>query len=151
MISQLMVFMIRQSKSLHPSPFVSSPRHLASAAPPHSALFAVAVRPHQPPRNRRLSTSGPTCASAGSQASGPSNEEPLPFSEYTAEANSAYWTTRPVAVAKRLIQVTTALGSWLAVANFGGGGIEQRADKLRRILTTLGPAYVKIGQAVSSR
>ena len=52
---------------------------------------------------------------------------------------------------------TPIAGSWLMegrLTNRGAGQQELtdvRADKLRRLLTELGPAFVKIGQAVSSR
>ena len=84
-------------------------------------------------------------------------DEELPFSVYTPEANAAHWQTRPVAVATRTLQIAAALGSWLMEGRVTNRGASQqqltdvRADKLRRTLTDLGPAFVKIGQAVSSR
>ncbi|PSC70755.1 putative aarF domain-containing kinase chloroplastic [Micractinium conductrix] len=57
----------------------------------------------------------------------------------------------------RGVQIAAALGSWFMegrVTNRGAtaqGLTDIRADKLRTLLTDLGPAFVKIGQAVSSR
>ena len=75
----------------------------------------------------------------------------LPFVEYTATENSAFWETRPVAVAKRLTEVGASLGTWFASGVILGEPSTERASRLRSILTSLGPAYIKIGQAVSSR
>ena len=81
----------------------------------------------------------------------------VPFTTYTPEENSAYWQTRPVAVVKRTLQVAAAFAGWAATARPWGaraGTAElsaQRAEMLRRLLTDLGPAFVKIGQAVSAR
>jgi aarF domain-containing kinase len=83
-------------------------------------------------------------------------DDDLPFTEYSDAANSEYWSKRPVSVAKRFLQVGSVLGSWFASGRvFGTEGdskrVAQRAERLRRILTSLGPAYIKIGQALSSR
>lgn len=78
-------------------------------------------------------------------------DDEVPFQEYSPSANAAYWNTRPVTVVKRVIQVSSALGSWVVSGRFGGAIPAERAEKLRRILTDLGPAFIKIGQAVSSR
>ena len=75
---------------------------------------------------------------------------------YTHEKNADYWQTRPVTVAARLAEVGASLGVWFAggLAS-GAAGIstdpKRRAGRLNEILTRLGPAYIKIGQAVSSR
>lgn len=84
-------------------------------------------------------------------------DDELPFSVYTPEANAAHWQQRPVAVATRTLQIAAALGSWLMEGRVTNRGASQqqltdvRADRLRQTLTDLGPAFVKIGQAVSSR
>jgi len=75
----------------------------------------------------------------------------VPFVEYTAMENSAFWETRPVAVAKRLTEVGASLGTWFASGVILGEPSTGRASRLRSILTSLGPAYIKIGQAISSR
>lgn len=62
-----------------------------------------------------------------------------------------------MAVVTRTLQISAALGSWLMEGRLTNRGAsaqaltDARAAKLRRLLTQLGPAFVKIGQAVSSR
>jgi aarF domain-containing kinase len=68
-----------------------------------------------------------------------------------------YWGRRPVAVFTRIIQLLSIAGGFL-----GGVGIDlltgkskenevKRAIELRNIMTSLGPAYIKLGQALSIR
>lgn len=82
-----------------------------------------------------------------------SQGEEVSFTEYSPAANAEYWSTRPVTVIKRIIQVGSTLGGWVAKGRFHRGEAipAQRADTLRSILTDLGPAFIKIGQALSSR
>ncbi|PRW57519.1 putative aarF domain-containing kinase chloroplastic [Chlorella sorokiniana] len=110
------------------------------------------ARSARPPR-RSLAAS----ATSGSKFGALPNEPELPFAVYTPEENAAYWQTRPVAVVTRTLQISAALGSWLMEGRLTNRSAGQqqltdvRADKLRHLLTELGPAFVKIGQAVSSR
>lgn len=78
-------------------------------------------------------------------------DDEIPFTEYTHDVNSSYWEVRPVAVTKRLAQVGASLGVWFASGAIMGEDPKGRASRLNTILTNLGPAYIKIGQAVSSR
>ena len=78
-------------------------------------------------------------------------DEEVPFSEYNHEVNAEFWSTRPVTVSTRLARVGASLGTWFLAGKVLGESPEDRASKLRDILTELGPAYIKIGQAVSSR
>ena len=80
-------------------------------------------------------------------------KEEVSFTEYSPSANADYWSRRPVTVIKRIIQVGSALGGWIASGKLPRGEAipAQRADTLRSILTDLGPAFIKIGQALSSR
>lgn len=97
--------------------------------------------------------------SESSMATRPVNlAEDVPFTSYSHDQNAAYWSTRPVTVAKRLVEVGSAFGSWLAAGKLPmlrtsnhQERIARRAESLRRLLTGLGPAYIKIGQAVSTR
>jgi predicted unusual protein kinase regulating ubiquinone biosynthesis (AarF/ABC1/UbiB family) len=76
---------------------------------------------------------------------------------YNPENIAAYYGSRPLKVLRRIIAVLTpaisfALGIWwdskrgVVVKND-----RRRAIQLRQILTKLGPAYIKIGQALSTR
>jgi aarF domain-containing kinase len=82
-----------------------------------------------------------------------SQGEEVSFTEYSPGANAEYWSTRPVTVIKRIIQVGSTLGGWIAKGRLRRREAipAQRADSLRSILTDLGPAFIKIGQALSSR
>ncbi|KAK9810297.1 hypothetical protein WJX72_008275 [[Myrmecia] bisecta] len=75
---------------------------------------------------------------------------------YDPALNSAYWATRPVQVTKRTLQIGAAFSRWLLQSRLQKDSRSdrltgQQAETLRQILTDLGPAFVKIGQAVSSR
>ncbi|PMB04574.1 hypothetical protein CI594_04435, partial [Fischerella thermalis CCMEE 5196] len=76
---------------------------------------------------------------------------------YNPENIATYYSSRPLKVLRRIITVLTpairfALGIWwdskrgIVVKND-----RRRAIQLREILTRLGPAYIKIGQALSTR
>ncbi|KAL9237822.1 hypothetical protein vseg_012325 [Gypsophila vaccaria] len=70
---------------------------------------------------------------------------------------SAYWGKRPRAVATRIIQLLSVAGGFLShllwdVINKKVKENEvARAIELREIVTSLGPAYIKLGQALSIR
>ncbi|XWS35106.1 hypothetical protein CRYUN_Cryun21dG0097800 [Craigia yunnanensis] len=70
---------------------------------------------------------------------------------------SAYWGKRPRAVATRIIQLLSVAGGFLSrlaldVINKKVKENEvSRAIELREIVTSLGPAYIKLGQALSIR
>ncbi|CAF2153155.1 unnamed protein product [Brassica rapa] len=70
---------------------------------------------------------------------------------------SAYWGKRPRAVASRVIQLLSVAGGFLSrlavdVINKKVKENEvSRAIELREIVTSLGPAYIKLGQALSIR
>jgi predicted unusual protein kinase regulating ubiquinone biosynthesis (AarF/ABC1/UbiB family) len=84
-------------------------------------------------------------------------DEPNADWRYNPETNNARYRNRPLAVFSRLIGILFpftrfALGAWWD--NFTGNSIpkqQKRARQLIRILTKLGPAYIKIGQALSTR
>lgn len=69
---------------------------------------------------------------------------------YSAERNEAYWDRRPVVTTARLMQIGSVFGVWF-VRSFVDGDQEAAASRLRGVLTSLGPAFVKIGQVASSR
>ncbi|CAN7127010.1 unnamed protein product [Brassica rapa subsp. narinosa] len=70
---------------------------------------------------------------------------------------SAYWGKRPRAVASRVVQLLSVAGGFLS--RIAGDVINKkvkenevaRAIELRDIVTSLGPAYIKLGQALSIR
>ncbi|XP_042402546.1 uncharacterized aarF domain-containing protein kinase At1g71810, chloroplastic-like [Zingiber officinale] len=70
---------------------------------------------------------------------------------------AAIYRRRPFLVLRRFIQITVAFGRWFAeryidsVSDRSDEMFETRAAELRAILQELGPAFVKIAQAVSSR
>ncbi len=84
-------------------------------------------------------------------------DEPNADWRYNPETNNARYRGRPFAVFARFIAILFpftrfALGAWWD--NFTGNSIpkqKKRARQLIRILTKLGPAYIKIGQALSTR
>ncbi|CAN4120724.1 unnamed protein product [Withania somnifera] len=76
---------------------------------------------------------------------------------YDPASISAYWGKRPRAVATRIVQLTSVAGDFLSrlawdVINKKVKENEvARAIELREIVTSLGPAYIKLGQALSIR
>lgn len=93
------------------------------------------------------------------QAASARADELLPYleKEYNPDRNGAFWSTRPVLVTKRAISVGYAISKWLVQTRLSSRGGDWstltplQAQRLREMLTDLGPAFVKIGQAVSSR
>ena len=84
-------------------------------------------------------------------------DEPNADWRYNPETNNDLYRRRPFTVLARLIGIvfpfsTFALGVWWD--NLTGNSLlkqKKRARQLIRILTKLGPAYIKIGQALSTR
>ncbi|CAN4122169.1 unnamed protein product [Withania somnifera] len=77
--------------------------------------------------------------------------------EYNIVKIAAFYQRKPLIVLRRLVQIGSTLGKWFAVRYMDV--VSERADEmfkiraaeLRKILLQLGPAYVKIAQAISSR
>ncbi|CAI5480949.1 unnamed protein product [Closterium sp. Yama58-4] len=88
------------------------------------------------------------------RAAGPGGDE---WAEYDARAMAEYFRARPLLVARRLAQIGAVMGGWAgkrwADAKLGRAEetFQERAGELRQALVLLGPAFVKIAQAVSSR
>jgi len=81
----------------------------------------------------------------------------LPF-EYSASALKAYFSKRPRTVLQRIFQLSTIGGGLLTkvvldkILKRDGPDIEvERAIELRNIITSLGPFFIKLGQALSIR
>ena len=81
------------------------------------------------------------------------DEDGLP-TVYDPDTIAEYWARRPVAVARRITQLMGIAGGFLSKFAFdlARGRLRetevQRAIDLRNILTSLGPAYIKLGQGV---
>ncbi|GMN60587.1 hypothetical protein TIFTF001_029676 [Ficus carica] len=79
------------------------------------------------------------------------------LADYDVARIAAIFRQRPYLVARRLFQIGTTFGKWFALRYVDGlmersnQMFEVRAAELRKILVELGPAYVKIAQAISSR
>ncbi|GJN01582.1 hypothetical protein PR202_ga18859 [Eleusine coracana subsp. coracana] len=87
---------------------------------------------------------------------GMSTEAELPTT-YDLSGIAAVYRRRPLLVLRRTLQIGASFGWWFAlryldrVNERADDMFEIRAAQLRRILLELGPAFVKIAQAVSSR
>lgn len=85
---------------------------------------------------------------------GISGELPL---TYEPETLASYFRERPGAVARRLAQIASTSGGYLASLAWDAlrGELEsaevRRAAELRRLLISLGPFFIKLGQALSIR
>ncbi|GBF89282.1 uncharacterized aarF domain-containing kinase, chloroplastic [Raphidocelis subcapitata] len=137
----------------------------AAPAPPRRAARAgplLSARP--PPRPAAPGRRAPPPTAAAAAADGaPPPPPPLyevpppdlpgmqPGGSYDAAANAAYWSTRPVPVIARCLVIAAELARWAAAARLAGGDERRAAALLRQSLVRLGPAFIKIGQALSSR
>ncbi|KAL6517086.1 hypothetical protein OROHE_017792 [Orobanche hederae] len=76
---------------------------------------------------------------------------------YDPDSIAAYWGKRPRAVATRIVQLLSVAGGFLSrlIWDLINKKIKEnevaRAIELREIVTSLGPAYIKLGQALSIR
>ena len=79
---------------------------------------------------------------------------------YQPEKLAAYFGSRPGAVLTRIFQIAAASTSWLWSVAFdaargqlasGSAGEVAAVDRLRGVLVTLGPFFIKLGQALSIR
>ncbi|KAG2426596.1 hypothetical protein HXX76_012912 [Chlamydomonas incerta] len=84
------------------------------------------------------------------------SDHQLPLT-YDVDAISRYWDRRPVSVITRIAQLLGISGKFLtglgvdAAAGTLRENEVKRAIQLRDIVTSLGPAYIKLGQALSIR
>ncbi|MFN3927590.1 MAG: ABC1 kinase family protein [Pseudanabaenaceae cyanobacterium] len=78
---------------------------------------------------------------------------------YNFDAISRYYRQRPLVVTLRILNILfTFIGFWLGLQwdNLQGKGndpaqVAKRSEQLRCIITRLGPTYIKVGQALSTR
>lgn len=86
-----------------------------------------------------------------------SESEAESLAEYDVARIGSVYRKKPLIMARRLFQIGTTLGKWFGIRYIDG--VMDRADtmfkvraaELRKLLVELGPAYVKIAQAISSR
>lgn len=117
---------------------------------PTRAALALPTPPPTPPTDEALATSLTGVSGAGG------DDEGLPLS-YDEEVIEAFWNARPSAATARLAEVTALFTPWIARVSLDaargvlGENSAKRAAELREVLTTLGPTFVKLGQALSVR
>ncbi|EYU36535.1 hypothetical protein ABFS82_14G277200 [Erythranthe guttata] len=86
-----------------------------------------------------------------------SSSEAESLTEYNVSRIAAIYRRKPFILLRRLFQISTTLGKWFAfryydrITERSDLMFQVRAAELRKILVQLGPAYVKIAQAISSR
>ncbi|MCY7367526.1 MAG: AarF/ABC1/UbiB kinase family protein, partial [Chamaesiphon sp.] len=77
--------------------------------------------------------------------------------QYDPIAIAQYYSSQPLKVFARFIgiffpMISFAIGLWLdKITNSSKKNLGKRATQIRNLLTKLGPAYIKIGQALSTR
>jgi len=88
---------------------------------------------------------------------GVSPEKPYPLNKYDADAAAAYFSSRPLLVLSRALQVLSTsakFGTDLAMdilTDKFDENSDVRSIELAELLTTLGPSFIKIGQSLSIR
>ncbi|KAL7176082.1 hypothetical protein ACSBR2_029623 [Camellia fascicularis] len=86
-----------------------------------------------------------------------STSEVETLTEYDISKIASIYRNKPLVVVRRVVQVGATLGKWFALRYLDSVNerseqmFEVRAAELRKILVQLGPAYIKIAQAISSR
>ena len=91
---------------------------------------------------------------SGMQSDGEDDALPL---YYDPELIAKYWRRRPAAVTQRVVQLLSIAGGFISgiLSDIVMKRTEQnsvkRAIQLRDIVTSMGPAYIKLGQALSIR
>ncbi|XP_030523428.2 uncharacterized aarF domain-containing protein kinase At1g71810, chloroplastic isoform X1 [Rhodamnia argentea] len=79
------------------------------------------------------------------------------LADYDVAKIASIYRRKPLVLLRRLLQTATTFGRWFASRYLDGlmersdQMFEVRAEELRNILVELGPAYVKVAQAISSR
>ncbi|KAG6673812.1 hypothetical protein I3842_15G010400 [Carya illinoinensis] len=79
------------------------------------------------------------------------------LTDYNVSKIAAIYRRKPLVLFRRLFQIGTTFGKWFAlryldrVTEKADLMFEVRAAELRQILVELGPAYIKVAQAISSR
>ncbi|EFN54445.1 hypothetical protein CHLNCDRAFT_24990, partial [Chlorella variabilis] len=124
-----------------------------------AALVALSVPRddgNQPGSGSGGSGGKPGSSRASSTSSSSDGGDVLP-STWDAEAVGRYYRQRPALVARRVVQVASEACSYGAalLADMAAGAVErnqaERADQAMAAIERLGPAYVKVAQALSTR
>ncbi|XP_034228590.1 uncharacterized aarF domain-containing protein kinase At1g71810, chloroplastic-like isoform X1 [Prunus dulcis] len=148
-----------------PSPPLSS-SYLSTTTPIHLRLFSSSSSPRPRPRRRRSLF---RCAAGNDlvEVDAFTNKSGYLFELSNSDANSiedydiskigAIYRRRPLILLRRLFQTGLTFGKWFAfryidnLMERSDQMFEVRAAELRQVLLELGPAYIKIAQAISSR
>ncbi|XP_038899642.1 uncharacterized aarF domain-containing protein kinase At1g71810, chloroplastic [Benincasa hispida] len=130
--------------------------HLHSSPP-----FPTALSPRWIFHFRRCAINGTTAVDSFTEKSGYLFDltayEAESLAEYSVSKIAAIYRRKPLLVLRRLLQVGSTFGRWFGLRLIDDLRersdlmFEVRAAKLRKMLVELGPAYIKIAQAVSSR
>ncbi|XP_020080986.1 uncharacterized aarF domain-containing protein kinase At1g71810, chloroplastic [Ananas comosus] len=137
----------RLARSFRRIPFPSPPRRRQRSPPPPISA-AVSVGSGEDDAFTKYS---------GYLFEGGASSEAEFLEEYNLLAITAIYRRKPFLVLRRFVQIGTTFGRWFAFRYLDGvldrsdEMFKIRAAELRMILLELGPAFVKIAQAVSSR
>lgn len=137
-----------------------STRHQAPAAvaspPPQLQPSTGTNNPLQPPDVTVIEADAEAVVQLAEFSGAGGDDAGLPLS-YDESVVENYWKARPGAALKRLTEVTLAFTPWVARVALDtqrgvlGENSGKRAAELREILSSLGPTFVKLGQALSVR
>ena len=90
-------------------------------------------------------------SSSSARPSSDAGASPTASPAYDPSAFDEYFAWRPALVLRRALEIALRLGDVGARVYVKRGDIQDRAARLRRHLTALGPAFVKLGQVLSTR
>ena len=127
----------RRSRSVGPARLSRPPRVLVSAW-----VSAVGSATAPPPWD---------ATSSSARLSSDARASPTASPAYDPSAFDEYFAWRPALVLRRALEIALRLGDVGARVYVKRGDIQDRAARLRRHLTALGPAFVKLGQVLSTR
>ena len=88
--------------------------------------------------------------SSSARLSSDARASPTASPAYDPSAFDEYFAWRPALVLRRALEIALRLGDVGARVYVKRGDIQDRAARLRRHLTALGPAFVKLGQVLST-
>lgn len=139
----------------------------ASSLKPLPSPFHRHVHSHCLPPARRLQRLPPPPATGASDADTFTEHSGYIFKLLDSETDSlveynpaniaSLYRKKPLVLLRRCVQIATTLGRWFALRYIdalmerSNRMFKVRAAELREILAELGPAYIKIAQAISSR